>query len=241
MRFILASAYALRRMRKSGEYMDNQFNVIQEYYDDIAVEYADEWYSNGSFNDILKAFVNLLDTSPKILDMGCGAGYHSITLNSFGADVTGIDFSKTAIQIAREKGSPCDFRVMNFLHMNTGMGRFDGIVSIATLMHIADSDLPVVFKQVKNVLKCEGHLMLVVNIGKGVGQAEFISKSNDKHYSFINYFHSLCRINELAENEGLSYVDEWALPIEHAERGWRCYLYKCGHITEKQAPPHTSD
>jgi len=63
---------------------------IQEYYNDISEEFAKDWYENDSMLPVLKEFISLLPSAPKILDMGCGAGYESMRLKHLGADVTGI-------------------------------------------------------------------------------------------------------------------------------------------------------
>lgn len=38
----------------------------------------------------------------RVLDVGCGAGEHTILLTRLGYDVLGIDFSPQAIEMARE-------------------------------------------------------------------------------------------------------------------------------------------
>ena len=200
--------------------------VIQEFYDDIAYDYANEWYNNNSFSDILKSFMALFPSSPKILDMGCGAGYHSMTLNSLGANVTGIDFSEKAIQIAREKNPGCHFEIMDFRNIGRDLGCFDGIISIAAFIHIPGDDLSVIFKQIKSVLKRNGYLLPVINEGSGESQFNFHSENNSKQYDFIAYFQDVNKLNELACKNGLILIDEWKLPEEHSSRGWKCYLYQ---------------
>ena len=67
--------------------------------------------------------VQLIDTgkvkSCKTIDLGCGTGNYALYLASRGFDVTGIDISPTAINIAKEKakkkGVRCNFLVANVL------------------------------------------------------------------------------------------------------------------------------
>ena len=51
----------------------------------------------------------------KTIDLGCGTGHYAIYLTSLGFEVTGIDISPTAIEIAKEnaekKGIACQFLV----------------------------------------------------------------------------------------------------------------------------------
>jgi cyclopropane fatty-acyl-phospholipid synthase-like methyltransferase len=55
----------------------------------------------------------------KTIDLGCGAGNYAIYLASRGFDVTGVDISPTAIQIAkgnaRKRGVTCTFLVVDVL------------------------------------------------------------------------------------------------------------------------------
>ncbi|TKG93775.1 class I SAM-dependent methyltransferase [Puteibacter caeruleilacunae] len=56
----------------------------------------------------------------KTIDLGCGAGYYSIYMAKKGFEVTGVDSSETAIQIARENTKrfqlPCQFEVLDLMN-----------------------------------------------------------------------------------------------------------------------------
>lgn len=70
--------------------------------------------------DALVQLVQKGEVKPcKTIDLGCGAGNHAIFLASLGFEVTGVDFSPTAIKIAKEqaskKGAQCNFLVADVL------------------------------------------------------------------------------------------------------------------------------
>lgn len=73
-----------------------------------------------------------------VLDVGCGAGEHTILLAGLGYDVLGIDFAPHAIAQAREtaaaKGVDARFEVGDAMNLT---GRYDTIVDSA-LFHIFD-------------------------------------------------------------------------------------------------------
>lgn len=78
----------------------------KDFYNDTAQMWADNWYGNESLLPYLKKFLNFINKdNPKILDLGCGAGYESMRLKYLGAKVVGIDFSEKELEIAREKKS----------------------------------------------------------------------------------------------------------------------------------------
>ena len=206
--------------------MEGNVHILKDFYDDIAEEYADEEYQNDSLLKILERFVTLLPASPKILDMGCGAGYHSKALRSFRAMVTGIDISEKAIQIAQSKNSGCRFEVMDFMNMGDDIGCFDGIISIATLMHIKKDDLPVVFSQINKRLNDDGFLLLIVSNGNGKTELHFSKTIDDRHYDFPTYFYDGVLLNELALESSIYFVENWSIPEKYSQKGYRSYLYQ---------------
>jgi SAM-dependent methyltransferase len=88
----------------------------------------DDIYKDMSLDDIPwnletppDLLVELVDTGKvrpcKAIDLGCGAGNYVIYLAARGFDVTGVDFSPTAIKIAKEnaktRGVECSFLVVD--------------------------------------------------------------------------------------------------------------------------------
>lgn len=76
----------------------------------------------------------------RVLDVGCGAGEHTILLTRRGYDVLGIDFSPHAIDMARQnaerRGVDARFEVGDAMALGTG-GGYDTILDSA-LFHIFD-------------------------------------------------------------------------------------------------------
>lgn len=87
----------------------------------------------------------------KILDVGCGAGSHSLYLQNKGLVVKAIDISKGAVQVAKERG------VCNVVkkHILDEQETFD---SILLLMNGTG-----IFQQLKNVSKYLEHLKSLLN------------------------------------------------------------------------------
>jgi len=90
----------------------------------------DEVYKNMSLEQIPwnmetppQLLVELVDSGKvqpcKVIDLGCGAGNYAVYLAGRGFEVTGVDFSPTAIKIAREnadeKGVKCNFLVADVI------------------------------------------------------------------------------------------------------------------------------
>jgi SAM-dependent methyltransferase len=93
----------------------------------------------------------------RAIDLGCGAGNYAIWLAGQGFEVTGVDSSPTAIQIAREKaekkGVRCSFIVADLLGDLHGIdGKFDFGYDWELLHHIMPEDRSTYAKNVHSLL-----------------------------------------------------------------------------------------
>ncbi len=94
--------------------------------EDIEVSYQNEEFINRSVDWIISRFGIWKNT--RVADFGCGMGSYAIRLSEKGADVTGVDFSETFIQyakeIAKQKGLDINYVQQNYLEFETE-DRFD--------------------------------------------------------------------------------------------------------------------
>ncbi len=65
----------------------------------------------------------------RVLDIGCGAGRHSLHLQERGHDVVGIDNSPSAVQVCRERGLENAF-VVPATKISAALGAFDTILML---------------------------------------------------------------------------------------------------------------
>ncbi|MBI5226216.1 methyltransferase domain-containing protein [Candidatus Micrarchaeota archaeon] len=107
----------------------------------------------------------------RALDVACGSGNYSIFLAKNGFDVTGVDFSKNALEIARNKAKAANVSI-GFVHADVrhlvipGSAsalegkRFDFILDWSLLHHIAPADLTDYAAQFGRLLAPGGVLLL---------------------------------------------------------------------------------
>ncbi|MEL7489174.1 MAG: magnesium protoporphyrin IX methyltransferase [Pseudomonadota bacterium] len=94
---------------------------------------------------------NLLNALPsdltghRILDAGCGAGQFSFEAAQRGADVVGVDLSKTLLDLARERyGAAPTKGAIEFVTgdmFDPALGSFDHVVAMDSLIHYAAPDI----------------------------------------------------------------------------------------------------
>jgi len=101
----------------------------------------------------------------KVLDVGCGAGEHTIHLTTLGYDVLGVDLSPRAVEHARANAAAREtaarFEVADALNLGSEP-RFDTIVDSA-LFHIFDSarDRAAYLRSLHAVLRPGGRLHIL--------------------------------------------------------------------------------
>ncbi|WP_135364558.1 class I SAM-dependent methyltransferase [Halosimplex halophilum] len=117
--------------------------MSDDHYDDLAADWSDyaevPWRAQvlwPTLTDLLPDLDGL-----RVLDAGCGDGYHAARLADRGADVLGVDASEAMVDRARERyGDRVDFRRGDLAE---GLdypddGGFDLILCQHVLSHVAD-------------------------------------------------------------------------------------------------------
>ena len=118
---------------------------FEEWFDSPLYE---KLYANRDEEEAARLVNLLVNTLPleecsRILDLGCGRGRHSITLNKKGYHVTGIDLSEQAIATAREKAKAENLENIRFevRDMRDPLTeKFDAVVNLFTTFGYFKSD-----------------------------------------------------------------------------------------------------
>lgn len=97
------------------------------------------------------------DSTPSICDLGCGAGWSTNILGTFGK-TTGVDLSDTTH--AARKYPQCEFVSANILEWEGPRGTFDFVVSLEVIEHIERPLQAKYLAVAHRLLKPGGHLIL---------------------------------------------------------------------------------
>lgn len=118
--------------------------------------------------DKLNYLPRLIDFSSyrgkNLLEVGCGAGIDLVRFAREGVNVTGIDLSTTAIELARknieQNGLNADLRVMNGESMDFPDNSFDVVYAHGVLQYTADTNKMI--SEIHRVLKSGGRAIVMV-------------------------------------------------------------------------------
>ena len=108
------------------------------------------------------------------IDLGCGAGNYAVYLTSRGFEVTGVDFSPTAIKIAKEnaqrKGVNCSFLVADVVDELAEVKKtWDFTYDWGLLHHIFPQRRPKYVENVRRILSPKGKYLSVCFSEKDTG------------------------------------------------------------------------
>lgn len=125
-------------------------------------ERADSFWIATRDHDVTQNRTALLDAlgnrpGLRILDFGCGPGRDLIAFAALGHDVTGLDGSAELARLARDH-SGREVLAQNFLALDLGRERFDGVFANASLFHVPSADLPRVLAEIRESLTPGGVL-----------------------------------------------------------------------------------
>jgi len=114
---------------------------------------------------LLEAFTR----SSKLLEIGCGSGRDAAFMVSNGYDVTAVDGSQAMIDAAQEL-HPELSDSLHVVLLPDGLEEFtetyDGIYSVATLMHLDNEQIESSIQHISNLLKTGGTLFFSVSIAR---------------------------------------------------------------------------
>jgi 2-polyprenyl-3-methyl-5-hydroxy-6-metoxy-1,4-benzoquinol methylase len=138
-------------------YWRNQFGSDQRNKCKNFEEEPSRW--NESSLQIVLSFCSGM-LKGKVLDAGCGDGFFSNQLTFFDEvkDITGIDISEKAIEMALEKYPKIQFRQASLNKIPFESASFDSIVMVEVIEHLVDIDGTL--EDLSRVLKPGGLLLI---------------------------------------------------------------------------------
>ena len=180
--------------------MDKQANkqkyntTDQRIWEDIFSVVPEEWTqieASESMRDCLDHFKE--QQVQTVLDLGCGIGIWALFLSKAGLKVTGLDFSKKAIDFAQKwaqkEKQEIAFECVPLTDHPFQNQSFDGILAAKILDNISSEELEVVKEQINTGLSPNGILYALFNPYMTPNQITALKKSDNptKGVTSINF------------------------------------------------------
>jgi len=146
--------------------MSKQSETVRKGYTKIAYKYHKQRgrYPN---KELMDRFLKHVPKNSKILDLGCGAGVPvSKFLARKGNKVTGIDFAKGMVRLAKKNVPDARFFCRDMTKMKFKANSFDAAVSFYAIIHVPREKHAKVYKDLHRILKPDT-VMLVNSCGCG--------------------------------------------------------------------------
>ena len=141
---------------------------IQESYDRIAREYADEIYeelAGKPFDrELLDRFAKRVGRG-RVGDLGCGPAQIARYLCDRGVNAFGLDFSAGMLAQARRLNPEMMFVQTSMLALGLASEALDGITAFYSIIHIPRERVLNVLGEMRRVLKRGGSLLITFHLG----------------------------------------------------------------------------
>jgi SAM-dependent methyltransferase len=163
------------------------------YWEQRYQEKSDKW----DIGQAAPPFINLLESSiltlGKVAVIGCGRGHDALLFAKYGFDVTGFDFSTTAISDAKSltdsMGLTAKFLQRDIFELDREfLGEFDYVVEHTCFCAIAPSQREDYVKLVHSILKPKGELIALFWAHNREGGPPFGSSLEDIDRLFSTKF-----------------------------------------------------
>lgn len=154
-----------------------------------------------------------------ILDAGCGTGRFVQYFIKNGFTVTGVDSSSSMIEFAAKNNTEAEFRLMDIRHMDFPSNFFDGIWSVAVLLHLDEFGVQLALQEFRRVLKDDGIMFLATRTNETT--LSRIEESTEGGKMTVNYY-SRGKMQELLLDSHFEIVeintapDDFLRPFDYA-------------------------
>ncbi|UUX92165.1 class I SAM-dependent methyltransferase [Methanoplanus endosymbiosus] len=199
---------------------------IIRFYDYVAEKEYSNWEAGDILLPVTEEFMKILPDNPEILDLGCGLGHEAAMFAGSGAKVTGIDFSRRSIETAREKVPECRFIEADFTDNPGITGKYDGIFSSGSLIHIPPEDFEKVIFRLAENLKEGGYFLIIYQEGEEKYTSHMEIKGEETERIIYRYRRTVIR--KSFEDAGFSFEKDIRLPAGLIITNW------CGLIFRKR-------
>ncbi len=156
-------------------------------YDEIAEEYCKKTEEKGDreFQEkMLDKTLRYLDPKSRVIDLGCGDGRDTRYMKEKGADVVGIDLSRSMVNLARKEDPENAFLQQDIRDTVFPDDTFQGAWASASLTNLPKSELSKAEKEIYRIVEPGGILAFSFKEGEGEGFEESVVEGHERYCSY---------------------------------------------------------
>ena len=146
--------------------MEGSGNRTLDYYNQNYKQLS-ERYESASVDNVHNSLLSCFQKGDRLLELGCGSGRDASWMTTQGVDVNGIDGSKQMVEEATKIHPELHGKLSQGILpeiLDSMEGPFNGIYSIAVLMHLSPSLLPEIFRKIHSLLVSGGKFFFSVSL-----------------------------------------------------------------------------
>lgn len=218
--------------------MRSTSNRIEIMYDAIAKEWAEafsgEHEKKLKDQELLHRFSQMVGDGKPVWDFGCGPGNTTKYLKDLGVDISGLDLSEKMLEQAKTIHPDINFRKGNILDLEFDNDTIAGVVAFYAIIHFAEEQIRITFREVFRVLKPGGIFFLTFHIGEEtIHLDEYLGKKINIDFMFFTTdFISSCL--EESGFEKIEIIEREPYPgVEYQSR--RAYVFAAKPIVKNSS------
>lgn len=140
--------------------MKEKEEIVRKGYDKLAERYHAIRHAFDNKKE-LSEFASLLPKNAKVLDVGCGTGVPVAQfLIECGFVVTGVDFSRNMLKLARRNVPEAKFIMKDMTKLDFQADSFDGLTAFYSIIHVPREKHFSLFQSFHRILKPQGIMLI---------------------------------------------------------------------------------
>lgn len=142
-------------------------SIVKEGYEKN--NYFEKYRKNRDLTDFetdfFKKFIEILPENPEVLDWGAGPGIpYDLYLSKNSCIITGIDLSEKHVEMAKKNVSLAKYFVGDFTKYDYANKKYDGIISLYSIIHIPREEHPKLFNDANKLLNENGIILFTIGL-----------------------------------------------------------------------------
>lgn len=149
-------------------------DIVEAGYDRIAARHL-AWINEIKGDPRLRFCRDLmarLPAHPRVLDLGCGAGFPCTALLAERGDVVGVDVSSSQLELARQNVPRARFIKAKMTTIELPPASFDAVTAFYSIGHVPRAEHGSLFQRIATWLRPGGHFLASLGYGADDGTVE---------------------------------------------------------------------